>query len=353
MFSNGTRAEETGRAYPRGYLAAIVESSDDAILSKDLNGTVTSWNAAAERLFGYTATEMVGQSVLTLIPQELQQQEPEILRKLCAGERIEHYETERKHQDGHHVQVSVMISPIRDEDGNGIGSSEIIRDIASRKAADELRFRLAAIVESSNDAIIGKDLNGIITSWNGAAERLFEYTESEIVGQSVLQLIPKDLQSEEPDILRKLKANQRIDHYETHRISKSGKVLDVSLTISPIRNSLGVVIGASKIARDISERKLAQAALNEAEKSAERGRMANALAHQINNPLEAMTNLAHLLAMDPSLGDAARKYAQMLEFEISRASDIARQILAPEEQQTARHENIGAKPDGSAGLPGH
>jgi len=322
--------DPNARVYPRGYLAAIVESSDDAILSKDLNGIVISWNSAAERLFGYQANEIVGQSVLTIIPEELHQEEPEILRRLCAGERIEHYETVRKHKDGHHVHVSVTISPIRDETGKVIGASKIARDISGRKAADELRFRLAAIVESSDDAIVGKNLNGIITSWNAAAERLFGYTEAEIIGRSVLTLIPQHLQFEEPEIMRRLQANERIEHLETQRISKSGKILDVSLTISPVRDSRGVVIGASKIARDISERKRAQAALIESEKAAARGRMANLLAHEINNPLEAVTNLAHLLVTDPSLGDTARKYAQLLEAEISRANEISRRILTAE-----------------------
>jgi PAS domain S-box-containing protein len=329
---NDRRKEDdrNARVYPRGYLAAIVESSDDAILSKDLNGIVTSWNTAAERLFGYHANEIVGQSVLTIIPEEFHQEEPAILRRLCAGERIEHYETERKHRDGHHIQVSVTISPIRDEKGKVIGASKIARDISGRKAADELRFRLAAIVESSDDAIVGKNLSGIITSWNAAAERLFEYNEAEIIGHSILTLIPQHLHFEEPEFLRRLQANERIEHYETQRVSKSGRILDVSLTISPVRNSQGIVIGASKIARDISEWRRAQAALIEAEKAVERGRMANTLAHEINNPLESITNLAHLLVTDPSLGDAARKYAQMLETEISRASDISRRILTTE-----------------------
>ena len=320
-------------SYLKGYLAAIVESSDDAVISKDLSGVITSWNTSAERLFGYTADEIVGQSVLTIIPQELQQEEPEILRKLCAGERIDRYETERKHKDGHRMQVSLTISPIRDENGKVIGASKIARDISGRKAADELRFRLAAIVESSEDAIIGKNLKGIITSWNAGAERLFGYSESEIIGQSILKLIPEHLQHEEPEILRRLQANERIEHYETQRISKSGKILELSLTISPVRNSLGVVIGASKIARDISELKRAQAALIESEKAAARGRMANTLAHEINNPLECMINLAHLLVHEPTLGDEARKYAQMLEAEVSRASEITRLILTASDEK--------------------
>ena len=121
-----------------------------------------------------------------------------------------------------------------------------------------LKARLAAIVESSDDAIVSKDLNGIITSWNAAAEHIFGYRADEIVGKSVLTLIPPELHHEEPEILKKLKANQRIDHFETERVHKDGHRIPVSLTISPIRSSTGEVIGASKVARDISQLKRAQ-----------------------------------------------------------------------------------------------
>jgi PAS domain S-box-containing protein len=190
------------------------------------------------------------------------------------------------------------------------------------------RLLLAAIVESSDDAIISKDLEGTITSWNAAAQRLFGYAPEEIVGKSVLTLIPAHLQHEEPEILARLKANLKIDHYETQRVTKTGEVLEVSLTISPIRNEAGVVVGASKIARDISERKKAQRALIDSEKLAATARMAATIAHEINNPLESVTNLAYLLATDNTLNDSAHKYAEMLLAEVSRASDIARQTLS-------------------------
>jgi PAS domain S-box-containing protein len=309
-------------------LSAIVESSDDAIIGKDLNGIITSWNRGAERLFGYKPEEIIGKSVLTLIPKHLQSEEPEILARLRANQRIDHYETQRVSKSGKLLNVSLTISPIRDRQGNVIGVSKIARDISERTTADELRIKLAAIVESSDDAIVGKDLNGVITSWNAGAERLFGYKAEEIIGQSVLRLIPEELQSEEPEILARLRADQRIDHYETQRISKTGERLHLALTISPIRDAYGRVIGASKIARDISERKRAQMALIESEKLAATARMAATIAHEINNPLESVTNLAYLLSVDTSLSQTAHTYAELLLKEISRASDIARQTLS-------------------------
>jgi PAS domain S-box-containing protein len=193
---------------------------------------------------------------------------------------------------------------------------------------EEARLRLAAIVESSDDAIISKDLNGIITSWNASATRLFGYQPDEIIGKSVLTLIPPDLQDQEPVILQRLRGGERIDHFETQRLRKDGTIFDVSLTISPIKDTSGRVIGSSKIARDISDRKRAEAALIQSERLAAIGRMAGAIAHEVNNPLEAITNLAYLLTHHPSLDDEARGFARMLLDEVGRASRITKQTLA-------------------------
>ncbi len=308
--------------------AAIVESSDDAIASKDLNGIITSWNPAAERIFGWKAEEIIGKSVLTIIPPELQYEEPTILDRLRRGIRIEHYETTRVRKDGRKIDVSLTISPIKDDTGRVIGASKIARDITERKKIDDARSRLAAIVESSDDAIVSKDLNGIITSWNAAAERVFGWKAEEIIGKSVLTIIPPEFQHEEPGILNRIGAGQRIEHYDTERLRKDGSRVSVSLTISPVRDASGKIIGASKIARDITERKRMQEMLIQSEKLAATGRMAAAIAHEINNPLEAVTNLAYLIASDSELNERSRTYANLLLQEVGRASDIAKQSLA-------------------------
>jgi PAS domain S-box-containing protein len=194
-------------------------------------------------------------------------------------------------------------------------------------ATPEARLFLAAIVESSDDAIVSKDMNSIITSWNKGAERIFGYREEDIVGESVLTIIPPDLHFEEPDIIRRLRLGERIDHYETERLRKDGTRIPVSLTISPIRDDSGAVIGASKIARDISQLKLAQQAFIESEKLAAAGRIAATIAHEINNPLAAVINLAFLLQHHESLDDTARSYATILLRELSRISDVTRKTL--------------------------
>ncbi|HWR16229.1 MAG TPA: PAS domain S-box protein [Terriglobales bacterium] len=308
-------------------LAAIVESSDDAIISKDLNGIVRSWNRAATRLFGWEPDEMIGRSILTIIPPELHHEEAEILRKLRNGERIEHYETVRIRKDGTRRDFSLTISPLKMADGRIVGASKIARDITERKRSDEIRLRLAAIVDSSEDAIISKDLNGIVRSWNPAATRMFGWQPEEIIGKSILALIPEFLHDEEVEILQQLRNGRHIEHYETKRLHRSGRLLDVSLTVSPMKDLNGRVIGASKIARDISDRKRMQQALIDSEKLAATGRMAAAIAHEINNPLEAVTNLAYLLTVDATLNETAQRYAKLLLQEIGRASAITKQTL--------------------------
>src|SRR3954471_20868313 len=229
-------------------LASIVDASDDAIVSKDLNGIVHAWNRSAERTFGYTPEEMIGQSIRTIIPVDRQSEEDDVIEKLRRGETIDHFETVRVHKDGTLVPISLTVSPIRNAHGEIVGASKIARDIRDRK-------RLAAIVESSDDAIISKTLNGIVTSWNPAAERMFGYTSDEMIGQSIRKIIPADRQGEEDHVIAQLRSGRKVDHFETIRQHKDGSQVAISLTVSPIHDKRGFVVGASKIARDIRERR--------------------------------------------------------------------------------------------------
>ena len=251
------------------YLAAVVNSSHDAIITKSLSGIIQTWNTSAERIFGYTAEEAVNQSILLLIPPHLHSEEALILARLRNGELIDHYETVRRRKDGHLIDVALTVSPVRDANGTIIGASKIVRDITQQKQINrtmaEVQGLLSLIVSSSDDAILSKDLKGTITSWNRGAERMFGYTPEEMIGSSILRIIPSDRHSEETAILSKLRRGERIDHYETVRQKKDGRLLDISITVSPLTDEKGNVIGASKIARDISEQKRAQRALHESE----------------------------------------------------------------------------------------
>jgi PAS domain S-box-containing protein len=185
---------------------------------------------------------------------------------------------------------------------------------------------LAAIVESTDDAIVSKDLNGIILTWNDAAARMFGYSAEEIIGKNVRCLIPEELQHEEAAILSKIRAGERISHYETLRIRKNGERFDVSVTISPLIDQEGRIIGASKIARNITERKRLEKQLIQSEKLATTGRMAATVAHEINNPLDSVLNLIYLARKSGSLAEA-RSHLSTAESELERVAQIARQTL--------------------------
>jgi PAS domain S-box-containing protein len=308
-------------------LAAIIESSEDAIASKDLEGIITSWNKSAEKLFGYKAEEIIGRPVTLIIPQELHDDEPLILSKIRAGERIEHFQTVRLRKDGRRIDVSLTVSPIRDDRGKIIGAAKIVRDITRQKKLEDAARRLAAIVESSDDAIASKDVNGIITSWNRSAERLFGYRAEEIIGRPVTVIIPPELHHDEHTILSKIRQGEKIDHFETIRVHKNGERVEVSLTISPVKDEDGNVIGAAKIIRNITENNRIERALRTTEKLAAAGRMAATVAHEINNPLEAVTNLVYLAKIDLGKSEQVAEYLEMASRELDRVAHITRQTL--------------------------
>jgi PAS domain S-box-containing protein len=251
------------------YLAAVVDSSHDAIITLDLSGVIQTWNKSAERIYGYTAEEAVHQRILLIIPAHLHAEEDSILARLRSGQVIDHYETVRRRKDGCLIEVALTASPVKDASGTIIGVSKIARDITDRKHADrtlaEVQGLLSLIVASSDDAIVSKDLTGTITSWNRGAERMFGYTAEEMIGSPILRIIPPERHSEETAILSKLRRGERLDHYETVRQKKDGRRLDISITVSPLIDQEGNVIGASKIARDISEQKRSQRVLHESE----------------------------------------------------------------------------------------
>ena len=202
----------------------------------------------------------------------------------------------------------------------------IVQDVTARKAAEEASQRLVAIVESSDDAIISKDLNGIVTHWNPAAERMFGFTAQEMVGRPITTIIPPELRDDETRILAAIARGERIEHFETIRVKKNGGVIDVSLTVSPVKDEAGRIIGAAKVARDITERKTAQKTLMMTERLAAVGRLAATVAHEINNPLEAITNLVYLAKMASPPGDVLR-FLTAAEEQLESVSHLTRQTL--------------------------
>jgi two-component system CheB/CheR fusion protein len=242
---------------PGGLNRALLDSALDCIITMDATGRVREFNAAAQRVFGYSREQAVGQELASLIiPEAMRERHRTGLRHYLEtgegpvlGRRLE---VTALRADGSEILVELAITALR-EKGHPIFVA-YLRDITARNRGEEASRHLAAIVESSDDAIISKDLNGQITSWNVAAQRLFGYTAEEIVGKSVTTLIPPDRQHEEPVILGRIRRGERIDHYETVRRRKDGSLFNISVTVSPLKDENGKVIGASKIARNITDR---------------------------------------------------------------------------------------------------
>jgi PAS domain S-box-containing protein len=235
------------------FLASIVESSDDAIISRSLDGRITSWNPAAERMYGYTSDEMIGRPDTIMTLKDRAGEVEAVLDQVRAGGHVDHLETKRVRKDGTVFPVSLTVSALRDADGAVAGSSVIHRDLTDQKGALASAQRMAAIVEYSDEAIIGRTLDGVITSWNPAAERMFGYSSEEIVGKPIDLLGLQDRAGETISILAKISAGRPVNDFETERVRKDGTVFPVSLTISPIRDETGGVVSASVICRDQTE----------------------------------------------------------------------------------------------------
>jgi PAS domain S-box-containing protein len=474
---------EAGDDLSKSLLAAITTSSYDAIVSKNLDGIVMTWNKAAQRIFGYSAEEMIGRSISIIIPQDRADEEAMVLARIRRGETIDRYETVRRRKDGTHVDVSLIVSPVTDASGTIIGASKIARDVAEEKRnrerlrRSEERFRvtlesigdavictdlqgritfenrvaetftgwrlheaqgrplvncfniinestrqpvddpvakvlrhgtvvglanhtilvakdgterpiddaaspirdstgeligtvlvfrdatseraahhalqqLAAIVEGSEDAIIGKDRNSIIRSWNKGAERIFGYTAEEAIGKSILLIIPPDRQKEEGLIMERLKRGERIEHYDTKRLTKDGNLITISLTLSPIRDAEGVIIGASKIAHDITARKEMEQALKAAQEQlqayardleqtvqqrtrelqqslSELESFSYSIAHDLRAPLRAMQQFSQVLLDDyaPLLDEAGKDYLHRIMTAGAHLHDLINDVL--------------------------
>jgi len=244
-------------------MAVIVESSQDAIISADPEGQITSWNRGAERMFGYSREEIMGRSIGILAPEEFMGQAHPYLMIFNPAEEIKTTETILAGKDGAIVDVFLSISPIKDNHGDLKGYSGVFRDITEWKNYEKKIYELAAIVESSNEAIVGLSLDGIITSWNPGATKMFNYSAEEIIGQPILKITPPELTLESEYIHQKILSGQEVEAFDSVRTAKDGRLVEVSVQISLIRNKNIVATGMAVIYRDITALKHAETELIE------------------------------------------------------------------------------------------
>jgi PAS domain S-box-containing protein len=261
--SDLVKAVGTSFAHAPGYFRQVVDALPAAVYITDIHGVITYYNDAAARLWGWRPelgkNQWCGSWKLywpdgTALPHD---QCPMAValreRRLVRG-----MEAVAERPDGVRVPFIPYPTLLHDASGEVVGAVNMLVDITDRKRAEEAAQKLAAIVLSSDDAIISKDLNSIITSWNRGAEVLFGYSAEEAIGKPVTMLIPDELPDEEPKILDRIRRGERVDHYETVRRRKDGSIVEISLTVSPIKDDNGTIVGASKVARDITDRRRAR-----------------------------------------------------------------------------------------------
>ena len=293
-------------------LRDFVENAAVALHRVAEDGTILWANRAEFKLLGYAPDEYIGHSIVDFHVDEAIIRE--LLSRLSKGAEVEAYESRLRCKDGsiRHVAIS---SSVHREEGRFIHTRCVTRDITQEKSIPELRELLAAIVESSDDAILSKDLNGVIQSWNRGAERIFGYKADEVIGKHVSMLADPNHQDEIPDTLARIMRGDRVDHYETKRKTKAGRILNVSLTVSPVRDAAGKIIGASKIARDITDRKQQEQALREANAALSRSnadlqQFTYSASHDLQEPLRMVSAYSEMLKREYAgkLGPKGEEY---------------------------------------------
>ena len=314
-------------------LAAIVESSDDAIIGKDLNSTITSWNKGAEKIFGYTATEMVGTSILCLIPPDRQEEEHQILEKIMRGESLEHFETLRQTKNGRLIDVSITVSPIKDAEGRAVGVSKVLRDISARKKnAEQLLWKttlLEAQLDSSIDGILVVDPQGRRILQNRRLNELWKFPRHVLDDEDdAPQVAFATQQTRNPRQFAE-KVAYLYDHPDESSQDEieliDGTILDRNS--APVRNQTGKYYGRIWYFRDITERRKMEAKFLQSQKMESIGQLAGGIAHDFNNILAAIVGSIHLIQMEAADNPAIQEDVENIADAARRAGELVNQIL--------------------------
>jgi two-component system cell cycle sensor histidine kinase/response regulator CckA len=325
------RASEHKTAEFRDLLHTTLSSIGDAVIVTDAKRIITFLNPAATRILGW-AGEAIGErlDVVFVITHQFTGETVEdpatvVLREGKVGSLPK--DTVLTSKDGRVLPIGDSSAPILDPAGNMIGVVLVFRDQSAQRKAEELQLKLASIVESSEDAIIGERPDGTITSWNDAAARIFGYSAEELVGSNITALTPEGRGDEGFEMVQRIQGGEHIRHYETVRRRKDGTEIAVDLSISPIRDAAGHVVGASKIARDITDRKRAQEQMVYSQKVESLGVLAGGIAHDFNNLLMSITANATLILDEVPSGSAPADLAQHVLIATEQATHLTRQML--------------------------
>ena len=335
VIGEAARIAQTRTAESREVFRVTLRSIGDAVITTDIEGCITYINGVAESLTGWSHAEALGQPLENVfrIVNEVTRQTVEnpAMRSLRDGIVVglaNHTVLIKK--DGKECPIDDSAAPIRDELGYVSGCVLIFRDVTVQRLVEQEKANqlltarlLASIVESSNDAIIGKSLDSIIQSWNAAAEQLFGYTAEQVIGRHISLIIPPERIDEEDQIIAKLKAGQRIEQYETERVRSNGQHIIVSLTISPIKDDSGNVIGASKIVRDITDRKrlednLRRLAADLSANDRRKNEFLATLAHELRNPLAPMSNMLEVVKRANGDGETLKRAHDTIERQLAQ-----------------------------------
>jgi PAS domain S-box-containing protein len=304
----------------------VFNASPIGIAVEDLKGQPLFVNPSFCSMLGFSEEEMRSKHCVEFSPPEDAEKDWALFQRLKAGS-VDHYQLEKRYfrRDGSLVWGYLSVSLLNSHPSPLVLA--MVEDITEKKAAEEAPFKLAAIVESSEDAIVSKDLDGVVTSWNAGAQRIFGYTEQETIGRPII-LIPPELQDDESKVFERLKAGEHIEPYETIRFTKAGGKVNVSVSLSPIKDSTGTIVGYSKIARDVTERKRAEQALAEMTRKLikaqeqERARIGRELHDDINQRLAMLAVELEQLRDDPS------EFQKRVEGLRKRVSEISNDVQA-------------------------
>jgi PAS domain S-box-containing protein len=298
-------------------LAQAMGALPAAIFVTDAEGRIVFYNEAAAEMWGARPKLGIDRycgPVRLYRPdgQPIAPQDCATARALRSGEAIAGEEALSERTDGTRIPYKAYPTPLRDENGNIVGVVSMLLDISDRRRDEIEAARLAAIVTSSQDAIVSKTLEGVVISWNEGARRIFGFTSDEMVGQLITKIIPPDLHFEERDILARIRRGERVEHFETVRVAKDGRRVDVSVTISPLRDKWGRIVGASKVGRDVTERKRAE----ERQQT-----LVNELNHRVKNTLATVQSLAAQTLRSGGVSDITQREFEDRLLALSKAHD--------------------------------